>query len=75
MIRIALLAILSCLAHEDTVVAETGPVFSDAGPDAEARVDCVVVSFDNMEGWFDSNEEDGRRDNSFGERERDERVL
>ena len=36
MIRLLLLAFLSILAFERVVFAESGPVFSDTGPDAEA---------------------------------------
>lgn len=36
MIRLLLLAFLSILVFEGAVFAESGPVFSDTGPDAEA---------------------------------------
>jgi hypothetical protein len=36
MIRLLLLAFLSILVFEGVVLAESGPVFSDTGPDAEA---------------------------------------
>src|SRR5205085_3238223 len=36
MVRLLLLAFLSMLAFEGVVFAESGPVFSDTGPEAEA---------------------------------------
>ena len=61
MIRLLLLAFLSMLVLKGVVFAESGPVFSDTGPDAEAyallwsQVDrgCIVVL---QQRWYSSSQ-------------------